>query len=269
MFHAGNAVCNVVVLGAALSSGDAAVFWVMAVTSLASIAIVLMIPKQSIDPELARGLAAGRPTEAPLRTILVNPTLRTFALCGAVFHLANGSMLGLLGQKLALLVPGMGIALTAMCAIAAQIVMVPTAMLAGIYADRWGRKPLYSVAFAALALRGVLYTFSDEPAWLIAVQLLDGLAAGITGALFTVIVADATRGLGHFAVAQAGVGTVHGFGGTLSAVLGGELVGAIGYSAAFLVLAFVAALGFLLFLWRMPETAVTADRRPPFSVRKQ
>jgi hypothetical protein len=115
-------------------------------------------------------------------------------------------MLGLVGQKLAHLVPRQGIALTAACAICAQIVMVPTAMLAGSMADRWGRKPLFAAAFFALALRGALYPLSDQPAWLVSVQLLDGVGAGLTGALFPVIVSDLTRGSGHFGAAQAHAG---------------------------------------------------------------
>jgi MFS family permease len=258
MFHAGNAACNVLVLGAAVAWGSRAVFWVLAATALASIAAALAISKRSINPDLARGLQAGaligegRPS--PLGVLLASRPLMIFAACGALFHLANGAMLGLLGQKLARLVPGGGIALTAMSAITAQAVMVPTAILAGARADRWGRKPLFAAAFLALALRGALYNLSDEPVWLIGVQLLDGVGAGLTGALFPVIVADLTRGSGHFALAQAGVGTLQGIGGTASATLAGVLAVRAGYSAAFLTLAFIASVGGMLFLLLMPET---------------
>ena len=163
-------------------------------------------------------------------------------------------MLGLVGQKLAHLVPGYGITLTAACAIAAQVVMVPMAALAGARADRWGRKPLFLLAFAALTLRGVLYTVSDEPTWLIGVQLLDGVGAGLTGALVPVIVADLTRGSGHFAAAQASVGTMQAIGGMVSATLAGAVVVQAGYSTAFLMLAAVAASGGILFWLLMPET---------------
>jgi MFS family permease len=265
MFHLGNAACNVIVLGAGFAWGGGAVFWVLAATALASIAAVLAIPRRAIDPDLARGLQAdalvGSNLPTPLGSLLARPPLMIFAGCGALFHLANGAMLGLLGQKLAGLVPGQGIALTALSAIAAQAVMVPTAMLAGAQADRWGRKPFLAAAFLALGIRGALYTASDEPAWLIGVQLLDGVGAGLTGALFPVIVADLTRGSGHFAVAQAGVGTLQGIGGTLSSTLAGAIVVRAGYSAAFLTLASVAGLGALLFLLFMPETK-TLNPRP-------
>jgi hypothetical protein len=258
MFHAGNAVCNVAVLGLAFAIGPSVVFWVLAVSALASVAAVLAIPERAIDHGVARGLQPGaeehgeRPSS--LAALLASRSLLVFAGCAALFHLANGAMLGLVGQKLAHLVPGQGIALTAACAIAAQAVMVPTAALAGSRADRWGRKPLFLAAFVALALRGALYTASDHPGWLIGVQLLDGVGAGLTGALFPVIVADLTRGSGHFAAAQAGVGTAAGIGGTVSATLAGEAVVRAGYDAAFLTLAAIAALGGVLFWLLMPES---------------
>jgi MFS family permease len=267
MFHAGNAACNVVVLASAFTWGTGAVFWVLAGTALASVAAALAIPKGSIDPDLARGLRAGAVAHgdhpAPLRALMASRPLMIFGVCGALFHLANGAMLGLVGQKLAHLVPGQGITLTAACAIAAQVVMVPTAMLAGVQADRWGRKPLFGAAFLALAARGALYTVSDEPAWLIAVQLLDGVGAGLTGTLFPVIVADLTRGSGHFAVAQAGVGTLQGIGGTVSATLAGAAVRGAGYETAFLMLASIAGLGGLLFWLFMPETRPHACGEAP------
>src|SRR3954469_8137084 len=258
MFHAGNAACKVVVLAASFVWSTVAVFWVLAATALASVAAALAIPKRAVDPDLARGLsataAAGDRHPTPLRALIASRPLLIFAGCGALFHLANGAMLGLVGQKLAQLVPGQGITLTAACAIAAQVVMVPTAALAGAQADRWGRKPLFLAAFVALALRGALYTLSDSPGWLIGVHLLDGVGAGLTGALFPVIVADLTRGSGHFAVAQAGIGTFQGIGGTLSATLAGSVVVWAGYGTAFLTLAAIAGTGGVLFWMLMPET---------------
>ena len=109
-------------------------------------------------------------------------------------------------------------------------------------------------ACVALALRGTLFTLSDDPAWLLGVQLLDGVGAGLVGALFPIVVADLTRGSGHFAAAQGVVGTVHGIGAMASMALGGLLVVWAGYDAAFLALAAIAALGAALFWLAMPET---------------
>ena len=93
-------------------------------------------------------------------------------------------------------------------------------------------------------LRGLLYAVWDEPAWLIGVQLLDGVGAGLIGALFPVVFADLTRGSGRFATVQGAVGTVHAVGGIASGALSGLIVVQAGYDAAFLALAAAAAVVF-------------------------
>ena len=76
-------------------------------------------------------------------------------------------MLPLVGQKLALADRDIGTALMSACIVAAQVVMVPMAMLVGAKADSWGRKPLFLAGFAILPIRGALYTLSDNPYWLV------------------------------------------------------------------------------------------------------
>jgi sugar phosphate permease len=87
-----------------------------------------------------------------------------------------------------------------------------------------------------------------------AVQLLDGVGAGIYGAIFPVIVADLMRGTGRFNVAQGAVITAQGIGAALSTSVAGFIVVHAGYSAAFLTLAGVAAAGLALYCFVMPET---------------
>ena len=258
--HGGNAACNVVVGVTAAFFGPGVVFWLMGAMALASIVAVLTIPARAIDHAAARGFFPGAGAHGPGQgpshwgTLLRCRPLLVFAGCGALFHLANAAMLPLVGQRLSLLVPGQGTSLTAASAIAAQAVMVPIAVLAGARADAWGRKPLLLLGFLALALRGVLYTVSDHPAWLVAVQLLDGVGAGLFGALFPVIVADLTRGTGRFNAAQGAVATAQAFGGVVSTTLAGAVAARVGYDAAFLTLSAIALAGTALFWIAMPET---------------
>ena len=263
LFHLGNAGVNVAILVSAPFLGSSVLFMAMAATGIASAVAVLAIPERAIDHAVARGFQPGglqpgaagdRLQPSPWRILLESRPLLAFSGCGALFHMANGSMLGLVAQKLALENVGMGVALTAASAIAAQSVMAPTAALAGARADAWGRRPLLLAAFAALALRGVLYTVFDHPAWLIGVQLLDGVGAGLIGALFPVVVADLTRGSGHFAAAQGAVGTVHALGGIAGGIMAGLIVVQLGYNAAFLILAGIAMAGGALFWLVMPES---------------
>jgi MFS family permease len=263
LFHSGNAVVNVVILATAPWLGTPVLFWTMVATAVASVVAVISVPEHAIDHAVARGLtphaengatSAGTSLLSARQTLLSSRPLLIFAGCGALFHLANAAMLSLVAQKLALGNVGQGIALTAAGAIAAQVVMAPTAALAGTRADQWGRKPLLLSAFVALAARGALYTLSSHPAWLIGVQLLDGVGAGLIGALFPVVIADLSRGSGHFNRTQGAVGTVHMLGGIVSPVLAGAIAVQAGYNAAFLTLAGIAAFGGLLFWLAMPES---------------
>jgi MFS family permease len=141
------------------------------------------------------------------------------------------------------------------CIVAAQAVMLPIALLVGYKADTWGRKPLFLAGFAILPIRAVLYTLSDNSVWLIGVQVLDGVGAGIFGALAPLVIADIMRGTGRYNLAQGAIATVQGIGASLSGLAAGEIVDHFGYSAAFLSLGAAALVAVIVFFLQMPETA--------------
>jgi MFS family permease len=236
--------------------GPVVVFWLMAILAALSVVATTRIRDGEIDDELARGLTDDGGSAAGLwSTLLTNRPLLTFAVIAFTFHLANAAMLTSVSQLLTRVVgKDSATSLVALCVLAAQLVMVPVAILVGRRADRWGRKPIFLVAFAVLALRGVLYTVSDDAAWLLAVQALDGVGAGIFGALFPIVIADLTRESGRFNVAQGAVSTMQGLGAALSATVAGFIIVAEGYTIAFWTLAVVAAVGFGLYAFLMPET---------------
>jgi MFS family permease len=263
--HAGNATAAAIAGATAYFCGPIVVFWLLAAMAVASVVATLSIPAGAIDDHLARGLGDGADRNAGhddqpsgLQVLLTCKPLLIFAGATILFHFSNAAMLPLVGQKLALVNSDLGTTLMSVCIIAAQLVMVPVAMLVGRKADDWGRKPIFTVALAVLALRGALYPLSDNPYWLVSVQLLDGVGAGIFGALFPLVVADLTRGTGHFNVSQGAIATAAGLGGALSAATAGFIVVAAGYSTAFLFLAAVAAAGLALFVAMMPETGPNA-----------
>jgi len=106
-----------------------------------------------------------------------------------------------------------------------------------------------------LPIRAVLYTFSDNSAWLISVQLLDGVSAGIFGALMPLLIADIMRGTGRFNLAQGAIATATGVGASLSGVAAGVIVDHFGYNPAFLAAGAAAVVALVVFAVRMPETA--------------
>ncbi|UVK86175.1 MFS transporter [Pseudomonas sp. B21-051] len=256
--HAGNACAALLAGGFAYLFGPVAVFYLMAVMALCSVIAVSFVDSSAINHDLARGLDPSDAThsKAPsgLAVLLTNRALLMFAICCALFHLANAAMLPLVSQKLAQVNLQMATPLTSACIVAAQLVMVPVALLVGAKADVWGRKPLLLAGFLILPLRGVLYTLSADPYWLVAVQLLDGVGAGIFGALFPVVVKDLTLGTGHFNISLGALSTVFGLGAALSSSVAGIVLQEAGYNAAFLTLAVIAGVAFVLMWLAVPET---------------
>lgn len=259
--HAGNAIAAVLAGAAAYFYGPVVVFWLLAMMAVASIVATLSIPAAAIDHDVARGLDRSARGDGTAReqisgfgVLLTCRPLLIFAVATVMFHFANAAMLPLVGQKLALANPALGTTLMSVCIVAAQLVMVPVAVIVGRKANAWGRKPVFATALAVLALRGALYPLSDHPAWLVGVQLLDGIGAGIYGAVFPLVVADLTHGTGHFNISQGAIATTAAIGGALSTAAAGVIVVGAGYSSAFLFLGAIAAVAFVLFYISMPET---------------
>ena len=268
--HAGNVFIAFVAGAAGWWLGQRAVFLLIPFFAALSAAAVLAIPSRAIDHARARGLdgdVPGQARPAGLGVLLECRLLLVFAACLALFHLANAAMLPLVGQKLALANRGGETALMSACIIAAQAVMLPMAMLVAVKADRWGRKPLLLAAFLVLPLRGALYTLSDDTVWLVAVQLLDGVGAGLVGALTPLVIADLMQGTGRYNVSQGAVATVQGLGASLSNGMAGLIVVHAGYSAAFLTLAAIAAVALLLLAASMSETRPSASAVGPSTAR--
>ena len=176
----------------------------------------------------------------------------------ALFHFANAPILLLLGLELEQQHPATVTLYMSTAIIAAQLVSIPVALLVGARADRWGRKPLLLLGFAALPVRALLYALTDHPAWIVAGQLLDGVSLGTLDALLALMLADIMRGTGRYNAARGVVGTVQGIGGSASNMVAGLLVVSAGYAVAFAILAGVAVAALLLVLLALPETG----RRP-------
>ncbi len=253
--HAGNVAIALAAGLVGWAFSQRAVFLLVPVFAVASAVAVLAIPAGAIDHARARGANAAATTGTSLwRVFADSRPLLIFGLCAFLFHFANAPLLPLVGQKLAAAHKDIATAMMSACIIAAQLIMLPIALLVGRNADRLGRKPILLVGFGILPVRAVLYTFSDNSAWLIAVQLLDGVGAGIFGAITPLLIADIMRGTGRYNVAQGAVATLQGVGAAISGLGAGLVVDHAGYGAAFLSAAAVAGVAFAVLLVGMPET---------------
>jgi len=259
--HAGNVAIALAAAAVGYVFSQRAVFLLVPVFSVLAGIAVLSIPAAAIDHERARDMEeVGAATEAPAKTagpsvLFESRPLAVFGLCVMLFHLANAALLPLVGQKLAVAFPEEATAMMSACIVAAQVVMAPIALLVGRTADSWGRKPLFLAGFAVLPIRAALYPLSDDGFWLVGVQLLDGVGAGIFGALTPLVIADLMRGTGRYNLALGAVVTAQGIGASLSGLAAGVIVDHYGYTVAFLSLGAVAALALIVFAVGMPETA--------------
>ena len=260
--HAGNVAIAIIAGGIGWLFGQRAVFLLVPFFAVLAAGAVLSIPAAAIDHNRARGAdpdGAGQ-EGSNWRTLVECRPLVVFAVCAMLFHFANAPLLPLVGQKLALANRELATAMMSSCIVAAQLVMLPVALLAGRKADQWGRKPILLVGFAILPVRAILYTFSDSNAWLIAVQLLDGVGAGIFGVLTPLVIADLMHGTGRYNLALGAVATVQGIGASLSGLSAGLIVDHFGYGIAFLTSGAVAGIALMFLLLLMPETALERGR---------
>jgi MFS family permease len=261
--HAGNVAIAVAAGAVGYAFSQRAVFLLVPVFAVLASLAVLSIPAEAIDFDRARDLernpdAGNGAGAAGYGVLFKSRPLVIFGLCAMLFHFANAPLLPLVGQKLAAAYPKEATAMMSACIVAAQLVMLPIALLVGRKADAWGRKPLFLAGFAILPIRAVLYTFSDNSFWLIGVQILDGVGAGIFGALTPLVIADIMRGTGRYNLAQGAIATMVGIGASLSGLAAGEVVDHFGYTVAFLTLGAAALVAAIVFALGMPETAESA-----------
>lgn len=257
--HTGNVFAAVMAGLIGYFVNNEGIFVLLALMSIVSSLTIWRIHEQDVDHDVARGLTGARENEMNKHTpswqnLIGNRVVLYFALACVLFHFANAAMLPLLGQRLAQgNAAGTSSVYMSACIVVAQLVMVPVSNWTGRLAPN-GRKRLLLIAFAVLPVRGLLYTLTNDPALLIAIQLLDGVGAGIFGVLSLLVVADLTAGTGLFNTTQGAIATAIGLGASLSNAFAGAIVQRAGYNAAFLTLAGI-AISALLILWLLvPET---------------
>jgi predicted MFS family arabinose efflux permease len=232
-----------------------AVFLVTAALIVPTLITLAHIPPNEIDPVRAHGgLAPGRTGTAGFVSLLTNRPLLIFAACVTFFQLANTAMLPLMASIVTMRSSAWATTLVAACIVVPQIVVAAFSPAVGRWAQRWGRRPILLIGFAALPIRALLFMVVVDPRLLVAVQLLDGICAAVFGVLVPLTIADITRGTGRFNLAQGIVGSVTGIGASLSTTLAGWMSDRLGSSVAFLGLACIGGAGLVMTWLLMPET---------------
>jgi len=234
-----------------------AVFIVTVLLLVPALLALRRIAENEIDPERAHGAPPRHaPAKARIRpgTLMHNRPLLIFAGCLLLFHLANSAMLPLVGSMVTMKSARWATLIIAACIVVPQLVVAIVSPWVGTRAQIWGRRPLLLIGFAALPIRGLLFALISDPSLLLAVQILDGITASVFAVMVPLVVADLTRGTGHFNLGQGILGTATGIGASLSATFAGYLTDRFGSATAFGSLTVIALAGFTLVWLLMPET---------------
>jgi MFS family permease len=255
-----NSAGNVV---AAISMGllgyfvsNRSIFFFVALCTLPTLLVLGRIQPREIDYELARGAGKKSADAEPvgISALFKDRPLVIFLVCAVMFHFANAAMLPLLGEMLA---KGQGrhsMMFMSACVVTTQLVITMIASWSGRTAGSWGRKPLLLIGFGALPVRALLYTLTHNPVALVAIQILDGVGAGIFGVVSVLVIADLTRGTGRFNITLGAISTAVAIGAALSQTIAGSLVHHFNFNFGILFLGTVALAAFAILYFFMPET---------------
>ena len=232
------------------------IFFFVAFATIPTILSLLLINPNEINYAQARGARGGKndANAARVRELFDDHPLVIFLICAVMFHFANAAMLPLLGEMLAKGQGRSSMMFMSACVVTTQLVITLIASWAGQTAGVWGRKPLLLIAFGVLPIRGLLYTLTNNTELLVAIQLLDGIGAGIFGVVSVLVIADLTEGTGRFNLTLGAISTAVGIGASFSQVIAGSIVKHFGYSTGFIFLAAVALVAFTILYFFMPET---------------
>ena len=218
----------------------------------------------------------GLQAESPLQ-ILRDPKLLTFVAIVFLFHVANGTILPLVMQSLAIGNGRSGILMSGLCIIVAQIFMVMSAKICGQYSGIYGRKTLFLIGLFSVPIRCLILTtlvgiVGDGDAselmqvLILATQILDGVGAGVFGTMYILVTSDISGGTGRFSLTLGLTTAAMSIGGTVSGYLGEALAQDIGYKEAFFILMFLSMVPAFLYLFTMPETLASIDSGNPQQV---
>jgi MFS family permease len=260
----GNAIAAGLMGGVAHYYSNQAIFFLTAAFGVPTLIALAMIRSTEIDPDLARGglrkRARGAWSDAwsdAWVSVAANKPLLIFAAIIVMFQLSNAAMLPILAGSLTIRTPDTATAIIAICILAPQFVVAAIAPRVGLTAQSWGRRPLLMLCFVPLCIRSAVFAVTNDPAVVVAVQLLDGISAAALGVLVPLVIADTTRATGRFNLAQGVVGVAVGIGASLGTTIAGYVADTFGDAVVFVFLGSIGAMGLLLVLMLMPETRET------------
>ncbi|MBL8658603.1 MAG: MFS transporter [Rhodospirillales bacterium] len=237
---------------------ERAVFYLTAILTFPAVAA--LVPLAGVADRRLRSVPPPRQDGgkklrlADMVRALSNRRLLTFAACATLFTFANAAMLPLAGGAITKRASEEASLLIAACIVIPQIVVALISPSVGRMAEVRGRKIVLLLGFSILPIRGVLLALIGDPAWVVLVQALDGIAGACFGVMMPLVTTDIAARTGHLNRSLGFVGFSVGIGATLSTTIAGFIADTFGEGFAFFGLGAVGLLAVLLVLTAMEET---------------
>jgi MFS family permease len=231
-----------------------AVFYLTALLALPALATLPSLHRAASPSAHARRLADAPAPKTSIAHVLANRRLLAFAGCAMLFTFVNAPLLPIAASALTARAGNAASLLIAACIILPQLTVACVSPTVGRLATSLGRKPLLLAGFAILPIRAALLAMVTDPAFVVLIQALDGIAAACFGVLVPLIVNDIAGRSGHFNLSLGAVGLAIGIGGSVSVPFAGWIADELGQSAAFAMLAGVGVAAMLFIRFVMTET---------------
>ncbi len=181
----------------------------------------------------------------PVKALLREPNLWGFSACAVFYYLASAAMLPIAASEVTRVAGSAGELVIGAALVLPQLVQALLSPSIGRATERFGRRPILLIGFAALPLRGLLFALTANPVLIVAVQGLDAISSAVFGVMLPLIAADVSRSTGRFNLTLGIINLAIGAGATLSTTVGGY-VAELSERLAFLSLAGAGAVSLLL-----------------------
>ena len=246
--HAGNVVSNMLIGVLSMLIGISAAFAVLAATAAATVGALLLIPTRAVDETRMRGsercATAGRCSTTP--PLLRNHQFLTLLAAVGLFNVGNVAMLPMLVLRIEALGGGNPTRWVSIAIIVLYLTMIPVAVLGGRAAERFGRRRVLAAAFVVLPIRGLLCAFATDISWLVPIEMLDAISAGIISVATPAAIVDCTYGSGRTQTAMGAMQTACAIAASVSTLIAGVVATNVGWPAMFATLAVFPVLGLLI-----------------------
>jgi EmrB/QacA subfamily drug resistance transporter len=141
------------------------------------------------------------------------------------------------------------------------LVLAGFLVLAGSTADRWGRRRVFQLGLATFGLGSLLCSLAPSIGWLIAARVLQAVGGSMLNPVAAAIVGTAFPDQGERARAIGVFSSMTGLSQALGPIVGGALVGSLGWHAVFWINVPIVAVAMVGAASFVPESRASRARR--------